>query len=290
MTIRVKQLFNYPMKSTAGHQADTMEVTMRGFLNDRRYMLVERDTGKLVSQRMKGCDVLARWQVNADANGDIYIMPHETRDMLKVAEMTEGEIMDVVIHGDVTQGLVASDNVNEWISEHLKKDVVLVRQTDDLVRSVDTSFGRIDDRVSFADGFPFLITNEASLDALQPHFDAAAGPIGMERFRPNIVLEGAEAFEEDTWDTIRIGKIWMNVVKPCSRCIMTTIDQDSGVRSSAEPLRTLGKLRKGQGGAFFGQNAVPRIMGKISVGDEVSVHTTRREPSPLLDGVKLTFK
>lgn len=287
MTIRVKQLYNYPLKSTAGHQADEMDVTMRGFLNDRRYMLVEKETGKLVSQRTKGCAVLARWQVNADANGDIYIMPHETRDMLKVSEMTEGTVMDVVIHGQVTQGLVASDNVNSWISEHLGHDVQLVRQTDDLVRGVDTDFGRIDDRVSFADGFPFLIANEASLDALQPHFDAAAGYIGMERFRPNIVLEGADAFAEDTWDTIRIGKIWMSVVKPCSRCIVTTIDQDTGERASAEPLRTLGQLRKGQGGAFFGQNAVPRIMGKIKVGDEVEIHTFRREPSPLLNGVKL---
>ena len=287
MTIRVKQLYNYPLKSTAGHQADEMDVTMRGFFNDRRYMLVEKETGKLVSQRTKGCAVLARWQVNADANGDIYIMPHDPRDMLKVSEMTEGTVMDVVIHGQVTQGLVASDNVNNWISEHLGHDVQLVRQTDDLVRGVDTDFGRIDDRVSFADGFPFLITNEASLDALQPHFDAAAGHIGMERFRPNIVLEGAEAFAEDTWDTIRIGKIWMSVVKPCSRCIVTTIDQDTGDRASAEPLRTLGQLRKGQGGAYFGQNAVPRIMGKIKVGDDVEIHTFRREPSPLLNGVKL---
>ena len=115
----------------------------------------------------------------------------------------------------------------------------------------------------------------------------------MERFRPNIVLEGAEPFEEDVIHEIKIGDVVLEFVRPCSRCKITTINQTEGVSTSDEPLRTLGRVRRGKGGGlegvFFGQNAIPRKLGVIKVGDNVEI-LSKRALHPALEPSKITFK
>jgi len=141
-----------------------------------------------------------------------------------------------------------------------------------VVRPVDADYGRDGDQVSFADGFPLLVTVVESLDALNR---ALASPVTMARFRPNLVIAGAPgAFAEDGWQALRIGDVTLRVVKPCTRCVITTQDPDSGeVVTKMEPLRTLMAMGRVMPGPrpepIFGQNAIPDGAGTIAVGDAV---------------------
>ena len=159
---------------------------------------------------------------------------------------------------------------NDALSRFCGKPVCLVFMPDSSFRRVDA--GRVDEyrRVGFADGFPFLVTNTASLAELNNRLDA---PVEMRRFRPNIVVEGAEAWEEDHWQSLSIGANRLSVVKPCSRCVMTTVDPSTGQKDAAlQPLRTLSGYRRTQEGVIFGQNAIHESPGIIRVGDPVTVN------------------
>jgi hypothetical protein len=124
-------------------------------------------------------------------------------------------------------------------------------------------------RVSFADGFPFLVTNTASLEDLNARLER---PVEMRRFRPNLVISGATPWDEDNWTTLTAGDVSISLVKPCSRCILTTVDPDTGVRSSdGQPLRALASFRKTADGVMFGVNGVHNTRGVLSVGDPVTL-------------------
>ena len=139
----------------------------------------------------------------------------------------------------------------------------------DRARTTQAGYGKDDDQVAFADGFPLLLIGQASLEDLS---HKVGRPLEMLRFRPNLVIEGAEAFAEDNWKRIRIGEVEFRVVKPCSRCILTTIDPQTGVRSDdREPFATLQKYRAREEGAMFGQNLVNDGNGQLEVGMPVTV-------------------
>ncbi len=135
--------------------------------------------------------------------------------------------------------------------------------------STQAGYGKEDDRVAFADGFPLLLIGQASLDDLSHR---VGRPLEMLRFRPNLVIEGSAAFAEDQWKRIRIGEVEFRLVKPCSRCILTTIDPQSGQRSDdREPLTTLKTYRQQGGDVLFGQNLVNDGVGRLEVGMPVTV-------------------
>jgi uncharacterized protein YcbX len=132
---------------------------------------------------------------------------------------------------------------------------------------------REDDCVSFADGYPFMLIGESSLNDLNSRLQH---PFPMSRFRPNFTVEGSDPFAEDSWKRIRIGKTKFFVVKPCERCIIPTIDQETGIRVGDEPLKTLSEYRKAGGAVLFGQNLIAETVGEeISVGDDVEILETR---------------
>jgi hypothetical protein len=160
--------------------------------------------------------------------------------------------------------------VNRWFSDILELDCRLVEIAPDAFRAVDANFAvSDDDEVSFADGFPYLLIGASSLADLNTRL---ATPVPMNRFRPNIVMSGADAFAEDEWRRIRIGETTFHVVKPCARCVLTTVDQVSGEKTGAEPLRTLATYRTVNGKVMFGQNLIAENVGdEIRVGDRVTV-------------------
>jgi uncharacterized protein YcbX len=141
-------------------------------------------------------------------------------------------------------------------------------------RPVDPEYALPGETVSFADGYPLLLTTTASLDALNSLISqgdrAAEGPLPMNRFRPSVVVAGTEAWAEDHWSRISIGEVAFRITKPCARCVVTTTDQDTGERGR-EPLRTLARHRRADGMLLFGQNLVPLSPGTIRVGDPVRV-------------------
>src|SRR5262249_19187395 len=153
-----------------------------------------------------------------------------------------------------------------WLSDYLGQKCRLVRMADFTVRRLDERYAK-DGEVGFADGYPFLLISEASLSDLN---ERLAEPVPMNRFRPNIVTSGSGSYAEDRWKTIRIGTLEFRVVKPCDRCVITTVNQSTGDKG-IEPLRTLATYRKSEAGVIFGQNLVHQGTGSIYVGDSIEI-------------------
>jgi uncharacterized protein YcbX len=135
------------------------------------------------------------------------------------------------------------------------------------LRPIKSRYQVNNEQVSFADGFPFLLISDASLADLNQRLEQ---PVPMNRFRPNLVVSGCEAFAEDGWQSIRIGSIGFRVVKPCDRCVITTVDQTQGIRGK-EPLLTLAQYRRWDGKIWFGQNLIHEQLGMLKVGDSVEI-------------------
>lgn len=163
----------------------------------------------------------------------------------------------------------AGPDADRWLSDFLARDVRLVWLDDPTRRPSDPEFSAPDDRVSFADGYPLLVTNKASLRQLG---EWIGRPLPMTRFRPNLVVETDEPWAEDAWlgRRLRIGDVVLRAVKPCGRCVVTTTDQESAERER-EPLRTLARHRNFDKQLVFGMNLVPDSVGPMAVGDEVTV-------------------
>ncbi|HEY9867512.1 MAG TPA: MOSC domain-containing protein, partial [Candidatus Obscuribacterales bacterium] len=195
-----------------------------------------------------------------------------------------GTPKNVQVWRDQTMAIDQGDDVANWLKNALKQDnqpnLRLVRQSPNFIRPVDPNYAvNPDNQVSFADGYPCLLTNTASLTELnrklQETYPTASEEIPMNRFRPNLVIDTNQPFIEDQWKTILIGEIYFDLVKPCSRCIVTTTDQESGERNPLkEPLKTLATFRQQPRGVMFGVNIIPRNTGTIRVGDIVEVMET----------------
>jgi uncharacterized protein len=171
----------------------------------------------------------------------------------------------------VKQGVDAIDQGDEaaaWLSDWLGISVRLVHIADGFKRKLNPNYAvNTDDHTGFADGYPILIISEESLQDLNGRLDSA---VPMNRFRPNLVLKGCEPFAEDTWKRIRIGDVEMALVKPCPRCVVTTIDKET-LAKSKEPLKTLSVYRNHELGAIFGMNTIPLNEGRIEINMEVEI-------------------
>ncbi len=252
----------FPVKSMTGDSHQSLEIDACGFVLDRRWMLVDRN-GKFLTQRQHARMTLIRTRV--DDAGRLYLSAPGMPD-IAVGDRG-GEQLDVVVWQDSVTATIVDPQADAWLSDFMSIDCRLVRIPDDIVRPVDPAYSAQGDRVGFADGFPFLLISQASLDDLNARLDQ---PVPMIRFRPNLVVAGCDAFAEDGWKRIRIGDIGFRLVKPCSRCIIPTIDPGTAERS-AEPLRTLMSYRKRDNKIYFGQNLIHDGRGRLEVGMPVEV-------------------
>ncbi len=263
--IRVSGLYVYPVKSCRGIALAEAEVDDRGFVHDRRWLVVDR-SGTFMTQR----DWPALTRVSATVQGHVLLVEAEGMPSLEVGPGGPGtQPRQVVIWRDTCGALSAGSAAAAWFSEFLGTDCELVRMPASTRRQVDRAYAEAGERVGFADGFPFLLISEGSLDELNrrlPENDR----VPMERFRPNIVVTGCEPHAEDAWSTISIGDVVFRVVKPCARCVITTTDQRTGERNR-EPLKTLATYRLVEGSVLFGQNLIHGDRGVIRVGDECVV-------------------
>jgi uncharacterized protein YcbX len=175
--------------------------------------------------------------------------------------------VSVTVWADTVDAADAGAEAAAWLSEFLGTDCRLVCFAREAVRPVDRVYAEASDQVGFADGFPFLLISQASLDDLNARL---AQPVPMLRFRPNLVIGGSEPYAEDDWRRIRIGDLTFRVAKPCSRCIIPTIDPATARRGS-EPLRTLMSYRRRDNKVYFGQNLVHDAVGRLAVGMPVEV-------------------
>jgi uncharacterized protein YcbX len=262
--MHVSDLYIYPIKSCRGLQLSRVEVTPKGFRWDREMMLVDVK-GKFLCQRQH--PRLATVEVQLEEDRMTLVAGDRS---LTFQPSLKGEKMAVEVWADRTMAIDQGDKVARWFERVLDWPCRLVRQSPDEIRLVDPNYaGNSATPVSFADGYPILLTNTASLADLN---DRLAEKIPMGRFRPNLVIESDRAFIEDTWKAIAIGQISYSLVKPCSRCLVTTTDQQTGERHpTTEPLKTLATFRHFPGGVMFGENVIPQQTGTIQVGDRVEI-------------------
>jgi uncharacterized protein YcbX len=260
-------LYVYPIKSAGGISIGTSDVDERGLRHDRRWMLVD-EAGRFISQRRSARMALIRVRLERDGLVvDALGMPSLEVPLQPLA----GRLLLARVWDDLVESLTVSDDTDRWFGEFLGVRCRLVYLPDESVRPVDPTYGRPGDRVGLADGFPFLLISEASLSDLNARLEQ---PVPMNRFRPNLVVRGCEPFAEDGWKLVRIGRITFRVVKPCSRCTITTVDQESAVMVK-EPLRTLVRFRRVGTKVLFGQNLIHDEVGTLSEGDPIEVIQAR---------------
>lgn len=265
MTITVSELYIHPVKGLKRIPLQSMKIDSIGPVDDRRWMIIDSEN-KFVSQRTH--PILSLIRVALDQNKLCLQIPDQSEISISLAHSVSPEIQ-ATIWRDTCRVVEVSVEASQALSQFLGVDCRLVRMAENKSRFVDQQYTLSQEarEVSFADGFPFLLTTQESLDDLNNRLES---PIKMNRFRPNIVIQGTSALAEDHWKTVRIGEVVFDLVKPCTRCTVTTVDQDTGERGK-EPLKTLAKYRNTEKGIVFGQNAIHRSTGIIHIGDELVV-------------------
>ena len=260
--ISLSSLMYYPIKACRGLDAAESQVECMGLEHDRRMMVVTPE-GEFLTQREHPRLALVTPQLK---NGALTLSAPDF-DSIHLIMQTSGATWPVNIwRSKGVQAIDQGEEVAGWFSDWLGASVRLVHMADGYIRRVNQQYAVTShDHTGFADGYPILLISEESLADLNSRLET---PVPMNRFRPNIVIKGCEPFAEDTWKRIRIGNVEMAIVKPCPRCVVTTIDKET-LEQSKEPLKTLNAFRKKAGGAMFGQNVIPLNEGRIRLGMNV---------------------
>ncbi len=262
--ITVSTLTYYPIKACQGFDVPASNVQSMGLEYDRCMMVVTPD-GEFLTQREYPRLAL----VTPTLKNEAVTLSAPNFDSLHIGIQSSGTPTSVDIWS--SKGVDAIDQGDEaatWLSDWLGVTARLVHIADGFKRKVNPIYAvNSDDHTSFADGYPILIISEESLQDLNSRLDSA---LPMNRFRPNLVVKGCEPFAEDTWKRIRIGDVEMALVKPCPRCVVTTIDKET-LAKNKEPLKTLSGYRNHELGAIFGMNTIPLNEGKIETGMTVEI-------------------
>ncbi len=262
----------YPIKSFSGISVQNAMVEKRGLQSDRRWMLTDEKQNFLTQRNFPK---MATVSVEILENG---LRVSQSNDELIIPfEPNTNKTEIVKIWSSRCRAQVYEEKINKWFSDALETNCRLVLMPAETKRKVNYFYAvHKDDVVSFADAYPFLLIGESSLADLNSRLEK---PVPMNRFRPNLVVSGADAFAEDGWTRIRIGDVVFHLVKPCARCVVTTIDQSNGAKQGVEPLKTLASFRIPKRSIkkkiLFGQNLIAEDVGKIvNVGDAVEVLET----------------
>ncbi|MBL1082738.1 MOSC domain-containing protein [Streptomyces actinomycinicus] len=267
----VQSIHVHPVKAFRGLSPREAVVEPWGLAGDRRWALID-DGGKVVTQReqprlaLAAAEPLAGGGIRLSAPG---------RSPLTVEVPQPAATVPMTIFGTKVEAVPAAADAHAWCSAYLQAGVRLVHLDDPATRRpIDPDHALPGETVSFADGYPLLVTTVASLEALNSLIaegpNAHEGPLPMNRFRPNVVVAGTEPWAEDHWTRISVGEVVFRGPKACGRCVVTTTDQDTAVRGR-EPLLTLARHRRIGGNLLFGLNLVPVSSGTIRVGDPVRV-------------------
>ncbi len=265
--IKLSDIIIYPIKSCAGIHLQESRFEPQGLVYDRRWVLVDR-SGVFLSQRKIPKMALINTalteltlEVSAFEWENLYIPLHP--------ESYES-IQSIRVWDDTCDVGLLGRHYDRWFSDYLQFPCVLAQMLPETRRKIPIHYNRAEDTVSFADGFPHLLLSEESLADLNQRLEM---PVTMERFRPNLVVAGVQPFEEDKWQSIRIGEVIFEAVEPCARCIMVTIDPKTGTKTGNEPLRTLATYRKKNKKILFGQNLIHHQSGVIRTGDSLLVNS-----------------
>lgn len=291
----------YPLKSAYRLSPETAQVEPWGLTGDRRWMLVD-ERGRAVTQRDE--PALGQFRTMPSPDGSLAITaPDGSRIEIAAPSVAGGDPLVVAdVFGSLFAAAAAEQEAGRWFGEHFGErfrdrvgPVRLVHLDDPLSRGVDPKYAGPGDTVSMADAYPLLLATTSSLTELNariaedhPGDERKGAALPMERFRPNLVVSGTEAWAEDGWRRIRIGEVAFRVVKPCGRCVITTTDQETGARRGPEPLRALGRHHRFGKSLAFGQHLIPErpeslvgsLVGTVRIGDELEVLEEGPRPTP----------
>jgi len=263
-SLRVGTLRRYPVKGLRGYNLDHADLDYPGLRGDRRWMLIDENDDFITQREMPE---LALLPVEETETGLLFpheTNPHHTPYPPETAPETGGKMWNTPHPLRLTD-----DATTAWLSARLNRPVRLGYQYAPEARRFHTHGMEADTSVNLADDTPILLTTTASLDEFNTHLPA---PVSMTRFRPNIVIEGATAWEEDQWRILRIGTCTLQIVRHCTRCGVITVDPETGTRPhKAEPLRTLARQRHHTGAPNFGRSAIILEPGRITVNDPVEI-------------------
>lgn len=276
MTVtKLKEISIYPIKSSAGISLSTSWVDNIGLPFDRRFVLSDH-SGQFITARTQ--PNLCLIKTNITELGLTVSAPD-----MPILEISYQQCLDEYQHVAVWKDTIlaqrCAEKVDAWFSNYIGKPCHLLYFGEQSRRVVTNT----NKPVAFADGYPLLLISQASLDDLNSRL---ASPVSMSQFRPNIVVNNCEAFEEDTWQHIRIGEVEFEISKPCSRCVFTTINPETAEKhKKQEPLATLKSYRQvANGDVMFGQNLIPLNKGQINVGDEIKV--LKSQSAPIFSSVR----
>ena len=263
MTATVAQLWIYPVKSLKGIRLEASRVTARGLAHDRRFVVVD-EGGVFLTQR----EFPAMATVWTEIDGDRLRLSAPGFDEVAVPlEPEGGDALQAEVWNSVSPAVAPSPQADRWLSEVLGRRCRLAYMPESTRRESNARHAGPGHLVGFADGYAHLVVSEASLAALNARLER---PVPIDRFRPNLVIAGTAAFEEDGWKDFSAGTARLRMAKPCGRCQVTTTDQATGEVTGPEPLATLGAWRPSvEFGARFGMNAVTLAEGEVHTGDEV---------------------
>ena len=271
--LTITDLWIYPIKSIAGIQLTSSKVEFRGLEYDRRWVISDMN-GLFVNQR----DYPEMALLQPSINGSVMTICHKQDKVEPLSfNMSEPQTqpVDVTVWDDTMPAKPVSNEADEWFSKLIGKPVQLLYMHKESVRQADPRYAiNKSDKVSFADGYPILLISEASLNQLN---DLATKNVPMNRFRANVIVKGDEAHIEDKVRCLKVGEQEWYGVKPCARCAMTTIDQDTAEKGK-EPLLTLSKYRRVETKILFGENFIPMEEGEIHIGQELRIESWK-EPA-----------
>ncbi len=263
MSYKITQLFIYPIKGLGGISLASSYAHIIGFENDRRWMLIDQNH-QFITQRQ--VPEMAKFKTNIVEN---FIVVKYGDDEIKIplAQIQDEEIITRVFD-DTARTCAVDTKVDAWFSHYLKQDVKLVKLTDDVSRYHVSSQTNQKYAVSLADGYPYLLVGQSSIEYLNHQLEKA---ISINRFRPNIVVSTVRAHEEDNWKSITIGDAHFQNIKPCGRCQVIGIDQETAV-VGFEPIKTLSQYRKNANSIYFGINLVCTQPGRVHTGDIINLN------------------
>lgn len=258
----LSEIWIYPIKSFAGIRVKQASVKQKGLEHDRRWMLID-EAGRFITQREHPQMALFDLSIN---NQQLTVTNRKNSQYLTIpVSVPTGQNHQSVVWDDVITTVEPDPACSNWFSAQLGFNCRLVFFPEPNVRNVDPKYVTNQEQVSLADGYPFLIIGQSSLNDLNSRLDE---PVEMKRFRPNFVFTGGQPFEEDSWKDFNIGFGKFKGVKKCARCVLTTVDPQTGERGR-EPLLTLSKYRKVENKIFFGQNVIALGENLIYEGDEI---------------------
>jgi uncharacterized protein YcbX len=260
--LKLTQINIYPIKSLGGISLSSARVMSKGLQYDRRWMLVDSD-GVCLTQRVHPTMALFKLAIEEDQ----LVVNHKENSLTIPIDGRSSHSMKVTIWDDIVSANEVSQNYSQWFSELLGIDCKLVSFPEENARPVDPKYKVNGEHVSLADAYPFLIIGQSSLEDLNNRLSKS---VPMNRFRPNFVFTGGDPYEEDGWKNFTIGSTKFVGVKPCSRCVLTTVNQDTAEKG-IEPLKTLATYRKRDNKIYFGQNLVALDYNTIRVGDMITL-------------------